>query len=285
MKYVFIFLSILWSMQVGAQEKVYQTFKDTRVINGHSVETLKKGKLDFRITHRFGDLAGDAGGFSTFYGLENAADVLMGLEYGLSDNFMVGLSRSKGSGTGLTQNINGLAKIRLLQQDRGGKSPFSLAFVGMTSLSTKKASENPGNINFFENYLHRISYNLQVIMATKISSRISIQGSAGWTYRNIVPATDQNDLVNLGFAAKYQFSKVFGFIVEGIFPIAETRKARFDFYPPLSLGLEWETGGGHVFQLNVTNARGIVETDYIPYTKTSWGEGEFRLGFTISRLF
>jgi hypothetical protein len=28
-----------------------------------------------------------------------------------------------------------------------------------------------------------------------------------------------------------------------------------------------------------------METDYIPYTTSSWSEGEFRLGFTISRLF
>jgi hypothetical protein len=48
--------------------------------------------------------------------------------------------------------------------------------------------------------------------------------------------------------------------------------------------LEWDTGG-HVFQLNFTNATGIFETDYIPYTISNWGDGEFRMGFTISRWF
>ncbi|MFT5386411.1 MAG: hypothetical protein ACI81W_003824, partial [Saprospiraceae bacterium] len=49
----------------------FETFKDTRVINTHSVETLPKRKLDIRIGHRFGDLAGSRGGWKTFYGLEN----------------------------------------------------------------------------------------------------------------------------------------------------------------------------------------------------------------------
>ena len=51
------------------------TFLDTRVINGHSVETLEKGALEFRIQHRFGDIAGDQGGAQTFFGLDNAADI------------------------------------------------------------------------------------------------------------------------------------------------------------------------------------------------------------------
>lgn len=283
MKYSLIILSILFCVDLSAQQ-VWQTFKDTRVINSHSVETLQKGKLDFRVTHRFGDLAGDGGGWPTFYGLENAADVLTGLEYGLTNNLMVGLSRTKGAGS-LRQNINSFLKFRVLREERNGNSPFSMSFVGTNSISTMPKSENPGALNFFEKSLHRFTYNLQVILAKKISNRISVQGTAAWTYRNIVPATDQNDLVSLGIAGKFQVSKVFALIVDGVFPLSGSRRPEFDFYPPLGIGFEWETGGGHVFQLNVTNARGIVETDFIPYTKTNWSDGEFRLGFTISRLF
>ncbi len=35
---------------------IQATFKSTRVINGHSVETLPRNHLDFRISHRFGRL-------------------------------------------------------------------------------------------------------------------------------------------------------------------------------------------------------------------------------------
>ena len=32
-------------------------FIDTRAVNGHSTEILDKNELDFRITHRFGEIA------------------------------------------------------------------------------------------------------------------------------------------------------------------------------------------------------------------------------------
>ena len=37
---------------------VEETFMSSRVINGHSVEMLRKGVLEFRVEHRFGDIAG-----------------------------------------------------------------------------------------------------------------------------------------------------------------------------------------------------------------------------------
>ena len=38
------------------------TFKSTRIINGHSIEQMKKKQLDFRISHRFGTLNNGAYG-------------------------------------------------------------------------------------------------------------------------------------------------------------------------------------------------------------------------------
>jgi len=84
---------------------------------------------------------------------------------------------------------------------------------------------------------------------------------------------------------------VFGLIVDATFPFSDFRKNELGpdgtqrFTNPLGIGFEWETGGGHVFQINLTNSSGLIETDYIPYTTSSWGDGEYRLGFTISRLF
>ena len=35
---------------------IEDVYSGTRVINGHSTETLEKGELEFRIEHRFGDM-------------------------------------------------------------------------------------------------------------------------------------------------------------------------------------------------------------------------------------
>ncbi len=268
----------MFVVNVQAQEKVHQTFKDTRVINTHSVETLRKGILDFRISHRFGDFAGPAGGWPTFYGLENASDVLIGLEYGLSDNFMVGISRTKGSGP-LRQNLNGLFKYRVMRQDIDGTNPVSVAFVGTFSYSTMQTS------NLIQKPVHRFSYNLQFLIASKINERIALQFGAAWTYRNNVLSNDKNDLPSISGVFKYQLSKVFGLIIDANIPISELRTSAEGFYYPVGVGFEWETGGGHVFQINLTNATGIMETDYIPYTRSNWADGEYRIGFTISRQF
>ncbi len=289
MRIILIAIISLISTQIWSQGKVYQTFKDTRVINSHSVETLPKRHLDFRVGHRFGDFAGEAGGWPTFYGLESAADVLIGFEYGVTDNLMVGISRTKGSGP-LTQNITSLFKYRVMTQEKG-KNPFSVAFVGMGSYSTMQKCGTPGLLCFFDKSAHRLSYNLQALVASKINDRIAIQASLGWTYRNNVEFRDQNDLPNAGIVFKYQFTKVFGIIVDATFTFSEFRKTELspdgskEYHNPLGIGFEWETGGGHVFQINLTNARGLVETDYIPYTTSSWSDGGFRLGFTISRHF
>jgi hypothetical protein len=284
---LFVFLLVI-SSQLSSQV-VYQTFKDTRVINSHSVETLPKRHLDFRIAHRFGDIAGEAGGWPTFYGLETAADVLIGFEYGITDNLMIGISRTKGAGP-LNQNINSLIKYRVMTQEKG-RNPFSLALVGVGSYSTMSACGTPGLLCFFAKRAHRISYNAQVLAASKINQRLALQFSLGLTYRNNVEFQDQNDLPNAGIVVKYQFTKVFGIIIDATYVFSEFRRETLaadgtrEFSNPLGIGFEWETGGGHVFQINLTNSKGLIETDYIPYTTSSWTDGGFRLGFTISRQF
>ena len=283
---ILLLFIIIFSFPLNAQEseKVYQTFKDTRVINAHSTETLKAGLLDFRIAHRFGDFGGDGGGWETFFGLENATDVMIGFEYGITNYFMVGLNRAKGNGP-LKQNVNGIAKIKFAEQDVDNTIPFSLAVLGIASASTMPKSRTEGVINFFEKKAHRFSYHAELIASRKFSNYFSLQISGAWTYRNIVPSTDKNDLVSIGFASRIQISKSIGVIFDGRIVFSDIRTTDEGYYSPLGLGLEWETGGGHVFQINFTNATGIEQTDYIPYTTTNWLDGEFRLGFTIARQF
>lgn len=275
---------------MGAQDYVFQTFKDTRVINTHSTETLKQRRLDIRIGHRFGDIAGDRGGFSTFYGLENASDVLFAGEYGITDDLMIGISRAKGGGTvpdgirGLDQLVSFMGKYRLIKQGKDGGSPLSLAVYGLASMSAAEKVEGVDLLQSFEKFAYRLAYHGQVIVARKFSSKFSLQASGGLTYRNLVPFGDDNAVISIGTAGRIQLSKVYGLIFDATFPFSEFRSDTDGFYPAIGFGLEIDTGG-HVFQINVTNTTQIMETDYIPYSTSNWGDGQYRLGFTISRQF
>jgi hypothetical protein len=268
---------------LDGQDLIYETFKDRRVINNHSVETLPKRKLDVRIGHRFGNLLGETGGWPTFYGLENSTDILTGFEYGLTDALDIGLNRTKGS-TELRQNINALLKAKLMAQNNMN-NPITVTVMGMTSFSTMSKSQAEGVISSFPKDAHRFSFHTQLMLARKFSSAFSLQIHGGWTYRNLVYQNDQNDLVSAGFSSRIQITRVMGLILDATYPFSALRTTENDYYPALGVGFEFETGGGHVFQINLTNATGMSETDFIPYTRSNWMEGEFRLGFTISRLF
>jgi len=264
------------------KDYIHDVFKDTRVINSHSVETLQKHQLDIRIGHRFGDIAGDRGGWPNFYGLESAADVLIGGDYGLTDNFTVGLNRTKGVGV-LSRLINLSAKHRITRQVKD-VNPFNITLVGEMSITTLPRSPDPNSILFFDAFSHRFIYSAQILIASVIGDKFAIQISPGCVHRNIVDALDENILYNVGLQGKYQVNKGFALIFDGTFIFSDTRTPEEGFHMPFGLGFEFDTGG-HVFQVNLTNATGLATTDYIPNTRGAWSEGEFRLGFTISRLF
>ena len=163
-----VIISIVWLLLLSAvglkaqnKEYVYQTFKDTRVINTYAVETLQKRHFDIRITHRFGDFINGwtfQNAWSTFLGLENAADVSFGLEYGITNNLTIGLSRTKGFGP-LKSNFIGMIKYKALTQTLDNSMPITLTFAATTSLSTMWASSNLRSLASFPNpFFHRLSY-------------------------------------------------------------------------------------------------------------------------------
>ena len=280
---------LLFSQSIFAQEYVFQTFKDRWIINTHSVEMLPKKRVDIRITHRFGDIAGDSGGWPTFYGLETAEDVLIGLEYGATDDLSIGLFRTAGAGD-LRQLISTTLKYRLIKQANGG-APITLTAVGVGSISTMQKDADSEGLNSFPKFNHRIVTNLQLLAARKYSDAFSMQLSAGWTHRNLTPFNEENNIFNIGLAGRLQVSHALSLVVDFALPLNGVQSPFSDiesnetYSPILGVGVEIETGG-HVFQINLVNAQGIMPTDYIPYTSgAEWGEGQFRLGFTISRMF
>jgi len=284
-----LFFTLLFSLIFSyafSQEKSnieYRTFKDSRVINSHSAETLPARKMDFRVSHRFGDLAGSNGGWETFYGLENASDISIGIDYGATDRLTLGLNRSKGAGP-LTRLLNGTIKYKIIGQGIEQGAPITITLLGGASISTAKKIDDPELLSSFPKTAHRMVYNIQAIFARKFSERFSLQVSPGYIHRNYVPQNDENGLFNLSLAMRLQITKVFGLIADTTIPFSELRTTDQGYYFPLGFGLEIDTGG-HVFQINLTNTTGLAPTDYIPNTRSNWADGQFRLGFTISRLF
>lgn len=257
-------------------------FESTRIINGHSTHTLRKGVLDFRVEHKFGDIAGQNGGVQTMFGLDNSTDIRLGFEYGLTDKFMIGVGRSKGTGAPYRSLLDGFMKFRILDQQKKG-SPISLALLGTTTYSYMKASNDLTQVNAFPNWEHRLSYCMQLVMARKIMDKFTIALSPTWVHRNYVSSTDQNDLFAAGAAIRIPLNSKAGILFEH-FQAFPKDGLRTEYTSSSSISYDWVTFG-HTFNVFLTNSSGFGEVQFIPYTIEKWGKGQFRIGFCIGRKF
>ena len=286
--------------QKPKREYVAFSFKTTRVINGHSVETVKKNQLDFRVSHRFGDIAGSPNDhIHSFFGFDQAADIAIIFEYGITDDLTVGIGRMKGAGP-LRELWNANIKYRALKQTKDFKYPMTITLFGNTSISSMRPTTGATDLtNFGKGYTgfaHRLSYTLQALIACKATDWLTIQLSPTFVWRNNVAYNDNNGLFFLGISARAKFSKRYGVIFEYFLPLIKPAVGGREYfpmvrgikgaayYPNLHIGFEAETGG-HVFHINFTNSRGMLENDFLPYNTANWAQGQFRLGFTISRTF
>lgn len=315
MKYIYIFLLLtgvigsyaqadlldeLTKDQKPKREYVAYTFKTTRVINGHSIETVKKNQLDFRVSHRFGDIAGSPNDhIHSFFGFDQASDIAIILEYGVTDDLTIGAGRMKGAGP-LRELWNANIKYRALKQTKDFKFPLTITLFGNTAISSMRPSADVTSVNYFPKsyagFSHRLSYTLQALLAVKATDWLSIQLSPTFVWRNNVPYGDKNGMFFLGISARAKFTKRTGVVFEYFMPIVKPGVGGREYfpmvrgmknaayYPNLHIGFEFETGG-HVFHVNFTNSRGLLENDYLPYNTANWAQGQFRLGFTISRSF
>jgi hypothetical protein len=249
------------------------TFKSTRIMNGHSIEKMPPGQLDFRISHRFGRI--NSGAYE-FFGLDQS-NVHFGLEYGIFNWMMIGIGR----GT-YEKTFDGFAKFTLLKQSSGARfMPVSVSLLSSAALKSVKWAD-PSRTNYFSS---RLSYVGQVLIARKISQVFSVQLSPSYVHRNLVATElDPNDLFSLGAGGRMKLTKRISLNAEYYYLANPKKYMSQKVYDPLSIGFDIETGG-HVFQLIFTNSVAMIEKGFIGETTGSWSKGDIHFGFNISRVF
>jgi hypothetical protein len=289
-------LSLLDSVEGGTKkhEKVLTTFKESRIINLQTTETVKAQTLVFNISHLFGNIGEQSnGGVHTLYGLDNVSDVRFGLDYGITNDLTVGVGRSKQS-----EMIDGLVKYRIFTQTTDNHFPVSLAVYGDMGINVKTSSTFYAGLSptsdLKKSSVQRISYVSQLIIARKFNSRLSVEVVPTYQHRNYVladvnpdnGATETNGLFALATGFRFKITKRVVFVADYfyIFSKYRTNNSVDPFYNPLAVGVEIETGG-HVFHLNFTNCSGLIENNFLPKTTDSWLKGGFKFGFNISRVF
>lgn len=257
------------SKQGSAQTvPVTATFKSTRVVNGQSVETMKKKHLDFRISHRFGKL--NSGAYQ-FFGLDQAT-MRLGFEYGLTDDLMIGVGRST------SQKVyDFFGKYKLLKQSTGARNmPVSVTLFGGTGVAT---------VDKEREFQDKLYYTAQVLVARKFGERLSLQLSPTYLYRTMPDVTgDEKVVLAVGIGGRFKLSKRVSLNGEYFYTAREKNTVTAPYHDSMSFGVDIETGG-HVFQLHFTNSLGMIEKQFIGETAGSWGKGDIHYGFNISRTF
>lgn len=272
-------------------ERTIATFKGSKIINVQTTETVKKGTMDFNVTHNFGNIGAESnGGVHTLYGLDNIADVRIGFDFGITKDLTMGVGRSKQK-----EMIDGRIKYRIISQTTNNHIPFSLAFYGDMGYTPQPASVfySGGEVDK-QNDLHRFSYVGQVILARKFGWRFSMELLPTFQHRNYVVANinpnnraeENNDLFSLGIGMRFKLTNRFALIADYYYIFSEYRhnNTASPFYAPLGLGVEIDTGG-HIFHITFTNSAGVIENNYLPNTTDNWLKGGFKFGFNISRVF
>ncbi|KAA9338764.1 hypothetical protein F0P96_06810 [Hymenobacter busanensis] len=246
------------------------TFKGTRIVNGHSVETPAQGSMLFLIGHRFGTL--NSGAYN-FFGLDQAT-IRLGLEYGINDRVAVGIGRSS-----LDKTFDGFVKYKALRQHTGpAASPVTVTLLASSTLTTLKfpvgADRSVGK---------RMAYSYQALVARKFSPSLSAQLMPTLVHRNLVDKpTDNNDVYALGGAVRQKISRRVALTAEYYYVLSEHTSEQFR--NPVAFGFDIETGG-HVFQLHFTNANGMVDPLFIPRTTGNFWDGDIFFGFNVARSF
>ncbi len=252
-------------------EYVSASFKGTRLVNGQTIETKGEGALEFIFAHRFGPISSGA---YELYGLDQAF-VRLGLEYGITERLGAGFGRNSEDKT-----VDAYLRYKVLRQQTGGGSPVTVTAFGITGY---KFSPKQEDVNYEIKSVDRLSYVGQLLVARKFNSNLTLQLMPSVVHKNAVdPTIEKNNQAAIGIGGRLKLTRSVALTTEYYYrvdvPIGSP------YYNPIGFGIDIETGG-HVFQLVMTNSRGLTERAYITETNGDFFAGDISLGFNVTRTF
>ena len=241
-------------------------FWGTRLVNLPTTTTLSKGEFLFRVSHRFQPPV--SSGWDSFYGFDGPAYILLSFGYGITDNLMVTVGRSK-----LYQEWDFGAGWAILEQGKKSALPFSVTLhAGGSLVSMDKPRDADWSGRFRLNALlcfsHQLNDRLSFLLVPAFSSNTNF-----WQ-------PDSEGTFALGIGGRCRVIDDISLIAEWVPALAGYK----DKYGSWGLGLEKKIGG-HVFQFFVTDSIGLLASQYLAGGDLRLGDGDFRVGFNIFRSF
>lgn len=245
-------------------------FESAMLIDLQSVLVPTAKTLEFDMQHRFGTVEN---GISDLYGIYSpGANIRLGFSYAPINNLSVGFGFMK-----LDKVVDLNAKYSILKQRRDWSIPVSLTYYGNTAIDTR-APEN------FAEGVHRLSFYNELIIATRISPKISVQISPSFSHHNAVDSLYNNDMIAVAIAGRYKFSPQSSILFSYVQQMTKHDDPNFELQPGVSLGWEISTSA-HAFQIFITNFQGILQQENVSYNQFDFTKGDILIGFNITRLW
>jgi hypothetical protein len=182
-------------LNISAQEKdktpVYGPWACSQLIDNQTTVTPEKGLLEFVIHHRFGKISE----ISDLFGLYAPSNIRLGFNYGITNNFMLGIGTEKDN---KLQDLNW--KYSILQQTKSGSMPIALTYYGNAVIDARNKE------SFGEGYkfTHRLSYFHQLIVGRKFTDKLSVQLAGGYSHFNSVDSVNFNDYIGFSVGGRYK---------------------------------------------------------------------------------
>jgi hypothetical protein len=293
-RFVFSFILSLLLLGGGnlfAQEEDANPEKDTRpvkntfesiwLIDNQTVMVPFKGTFEFDIQHRFGVVSN---GYDDFFGFFAPSNLRLGFNYVPIDRLQVGFGITKER---MTWDLN--AKYALLQQGRSGGSPVSVTYLVNMGIDSRDKEK----VNILES-TDRFSYFHQLMVARKITKELSLQVSGNLSHRNFpeefydaegnLTGRMHADHISLSVLGRYKITDGIGIIINYDQPLSGHEVEEVEPEPNLSFGIEITTSS-HSFQVFAGNYQSIVPQLNNTRNKNKMGDGDFAIGFNMTRLF
>ena len=157
--------------------------------------------------------------------------------------------------------------------------PLTVIWFSSIALNSLKW-QNPERNNYFSS---RLAYTHQLIFGRKFSEGFTLQFMPSVVHRNLVVTPDEkHDVIAIGVAGRQKLTRRLAINAEYYYVLPN--QIQDQFKNSLAIGFDIETGG-HVFQLHFTNSTAMVEKGFITENTGTWGDGDIRFGFNISRVF
>lgn len=261
---------------VKKAKPVKGTFGSVWLIDNQTVMVPIKGTLEFDIQHRFGVVNN---GSKDLWGFFAPSNIRLGLNYAPIKKLFVGVGITKER-----MQIDLNAKYALLQQT-DKKMPVSITYYGNIVIDSRNKS------NFREG-VHRLSYFNQLLIARKITKNFSAQVAPSFSwFNNVEGYVDskgaiqkkmKNGHLAIAVLGRYKITDKTAIIVNYDQPL--TKHTTNNPHPNISFGLETTTSS-HAFQVFAGNYYGIVPQSNNMFNQNDYRDGQFVIGFNMTRLW